>query len=74
MEHKKTAKATGDLIGNKIDKLQYGQRPQLRKLRLTMVKLRKSQEVPRKIIQKQLQMNMKKKYLENDMYLQNENY
>ena len=74
MEYQKTAKATGDLIGNKIAKLQYGQRPQLRKLRLTMVKLRKSQEVPRKIIQKQLQMNMKKKYLEKDIYLQNENY
>ena len=33
------------------------------------MKLRKSQEVHHRIIQKQLQMNMIKKYLKKDIYL-----
>ena len=57
----KTAGATGDLIGTKIaDAL----------ANLTAVKLRKSQKLYRKIIQRQLKMNMIEKYLKKDIYLQ----
>ena len=49
----KTAKATVDLIGNKIANKILG-----------------AQKVHTKVIQKQLQMSMIKKYLEKDLYLQ----
>ena len=35
-----------------------------------LIKLRKSQEVPSRIIQNRLQINMIKKYLKKDIYLQ----
>ena len=61
MEYQKTAEATGNLIGNKIAdavaKLQNG----------TIMKF---QKICNKIILKQLQMRMIKKYLKKDTYFQ----
>ena len=57
-EIQKRAETTSDFIGNnKIKKL----------------KLQKFQKIHNKIIRKQLQMGMTKKYLKKDIYLQKKN-
>ena len=66
MEFQKTAEKTGDLIGNKIANTVQSKTIATR-ANLTTVKLR---EVHHGIIQKQLQLNMIKKYLKKDIHFQ----
>ena len=67
MEFQKTAEKTGDLIGNKIANTVQSKIIATR-ANLTTVKLRESQEIHHGIIQKQLQLNMIKKYLKKDIH------
>ena len=69
MEYQKTTEATGDLIGNKTANAVWSQTLPTRANSYDG-KIQMSQEVRHRIIQKQLQINMIKKYLKKDIHIQ----